>query len=178
MTGQLRYETCNVKRNTTMKKMMTMVALAVWMLTGCISQQQRLERQAATAQAVRQAVETRQLTVEVRFMQTQRYGSHRVGSDFFLRLRGDTLDSYLPFLGRAYTAPLGSPSQGLNFTSAIEHFRRSPLNDGGVRLEMSVRSEEDRFDYRLDVFPNGKAYIHVRPQERDAVSFDGEAVLF
>ncbi|MCR4914390.1 MAG: DUF4251 domain-containing protein, partial [Prevotella sp.] len=110
-------------------------------------------------------------------MQTQRYGNHRVTSDFCLKLRGDTLESYLPFFGQAYSLPYGSPSQGLNFTSPIYGFRQSTTSNGATCMEMDVRSKEDRFYYRVDIYPNGKAYIFVRPQERDFVSFDGELVF-
>ena len=160
-----------------MKKTLMAACAAVLLAGGCATSQQRRESLGQRALAVSQAVDSRQLRIEVQSMQTQRYGSHRVTSDFFLRLRGDTLDSYLPFLGRVYAAPYGSPSQGLNFTSPIENFRRSTGSDGCVRLEMNVHSQEDRFQYRIDVYPNGQTYIHVRSQERDAISFDGEVDL-
>ena len=125
---------------------------------------------------VEQAISTRHLKVMVDHMQTQRYGSHRVTSDFYLALHGDTLESYLPFFGRAYSISYGTPSQGLNFTSPIYRFQQGTTRDGAVSMAMEVRSREDSFYYQLDIYPNGKAYIFVRPQERDVMHFSGELV--
>ncbi len=160
------------------KLLFTGVLAALLMtMVGCSTLEERQERQRVTHQLVEQAISQRRMTIEVDHMQTQRYGNHRVTSDFCLKLRGDTLESYLPFFGQAYSLPYGSPSQGLNFTSPIYGFRQSTTNNGATCMEMDVRSNEDRFYYRVDIYPNGKAYIFVRPQERDFVSFDGELVF-
>ena len=151
--------------------------LAVLLLSSCLSQQQRAEQRQLTAQRVEQAVSSRHLKIEINSMQTLRYGTHPATSDFYLELIGDSLVSYLPFVGRAYGATAyGSPSQGLNFNSSITNFQQTPLKEDGVRMEMEVVSKEDHFFYRIDVYPNGKAYIYVRPQSRDAMNFDGEVV--
>ena len=148
------------------KLLFTGVLAALLMtMVGCSTLEERQERQRVTHQLVEQAISQRRMTIEVDHMQTQRYGNHRVTSDFCLKLRGDTLESYLPFFGQAYSLPYGSPSQGLNFTSPIYGFRQSTTNNGATCY------------YRVDIYPNGKAYIFVRPQERDFVSFDGELVF-
>lgn len=151
--------------------------LATLLLLGCATQGERLARREATAAKVRQAIADRHLTVSIHSMQTQRYGSHSVTSDFYLALQGDTLRSYLPFVGRAYAVSPMSPSQGLNFTAPVQQLAELPLKHGGTRLEMVVQSSEDSYVYRVDVYPNGQAYIYVRGQERDAMSYDGELQL-
>ena len=153
------------------------VLTAVLTLASCATSQQRAERRQQLAHQVERAVSSRQLKIEVTTMSTQRYGSHMVTPDFFVAMRGDTLESYLPFFGRAYALPYGSPSQGLNFTSLIKGYRQSALKHNGMRMELEVASQEDRYRYQIDVYPNGKAYIRVQGQERDAVSFDGELVF-
>ena len=155
-----------------------LVMMMTTLLMGCATTQERAQQRENTARQVAQAISERKLKVEVHSMMTQRYGAHRVTPDFYLLLRGDTLDSYLPFFGRAYGAvPYSTPSQGLNFTSPIEKMRTTELKHDGVRMEMEVSSQEDRYRYQLDIYPNGSAYIYVRAQERDAVSFDGELVF-
>jgi hypothetical protein len=152
------------------------LAALLMTIVGCSTLEERQERQRVTHQLVEQAISQRRMTIEVDHMQTQRYGNHRVTSDFCLKLRGDTLESYLPFFGQAYSLPYGSPSQGLNFTSPIYRFQQGTTRDGAVSMAMEVRSREDSFYYQLDIYPNGKAYIFVRPQERDVMHFSGELV--
>ena len=151
-----------------------LLLFAILMATACATQQQRAEERQQKAQQMTEAIANRQLHIDVSDMSTLRYGSHRVTSDFFLELRGDTLVSYLPFLGQAYqTATYGTPSQGLNFTAPVEKLVETHHKRGMTRLEMLVSSQEDRFLYRLELYPNGQAYIQVRSQHRDPVSFNG-----
>ena len=74
----------------------------IGLLTACATQQQREERQARTKAAVAEMLAKRHWQIDVTQMGTLRYGSRMVTPDFFLQLRGDTLCSYLPFLGQAY----------------------------------------------------------------------------
>ena len=160
------------------KKHLTGLLSAVFLIliAACASSQQLSERQQQTAREIAEAVSSRHIKMGVNYMHTQRYGAHRVTSDFFLSIQGDTLISYLPFLGRAYNPTYNTPSQGLNFTSPISNYRQSRLKHDGMRMEMEVASQEDRFFFRVDVYPNGRASIFVRPRERDAINFDGEVI--
>ena len=49
--------------------------------------------------AVLGAIATKRWHIDISSMNTLRYGSRAVTSDFYLELRGDTLRSYLPYLG-------------------------------------------------------------------------------
>ena len=152
------------------------VALLLSVLAACATKQERAERLAQTRQSIMEALANRQLRIEVRSMNTMRYGSKIVTSDFFLELRGDTLRSYLPYLGVAHQAPMGSPSEGLNFETVMKSYQQSNPKRDLARLEIEAKTKEDFFVYHIDVFYTGKAVISVRSQHRDPISFDGEVV--
>ena len=148
--------------------------LSALLLSACATQQQRAEERSLKAEQMSAAIAQRRLHIDISGMNTLRYGSHRVTPDFYLELRGDTLVSYLPFYGQAYhSATYSTPSQGLNFTAPVEKLIESRHKRGMTRLEMLVNSDEDHYVYRLEVYPNGQAYIQVRGQYRDPISFDG-----
>ncbi len=65
--------------------------------------------------AVLGAIADKHWHIDITSMNTMRYGSKMVSTDFFLELRGDTLRSYLPYLGQVQSAPSLSPTIGLNF---------------------------------------------------------------
>ena len=147
--------------------------LAVLMIVGCATQQERAERRERTRQAVAEAVAMRQLHIDVRSMSTLRYGSRTVSSDFFLELRGDTLRSFLPYLGQAFQAPVGSTSIGLNFESPVLRYSESRPKANKTQLELDVRTQEDSYHYLIDLYDSGEAYIRVRSTNHDPISFDG-----
>ena len=147
--------------------------LALLMIVGCATQQERAEQRDQMRMAIAMAVASRQLRIDTRSMNTLRYGSRIVSSDFFLELRGDTLCSYLPYLGQAYQAPVGSPSIGLNFEARILRYSDYRPKANKTQLELDVRTQEDTYHYLIDLYDSGESYIRVRPLNRDAVSFDG-----
>lgn len=155
----------------------TACLVSVLLLVGCVSTAERTQRREARAAQVAKAVAASRFTVAIRSMQTQRYGSRSVTSDFFLTLRGDTLVSYLPYLGRAYAVPPVSPPQGLNFTAPVERSPWQQLRHGMRRLELKASTDEDTYLYRIDISPDGSVSIGVRGQAHDYISFDGELDL-
>lgn len=150
---------------------------ALLLFVGCATQQERAERRAKIKQAVEEAVTNRQLHIDIRSMNTLRYGARTVMSSFFLELQRDTLRSYLPYLGQAHQAPISSPSIGLNFEAPVLRFTESRPKANLSRIEIDVKSQEDSYHYIIELFDTGDAYIHVNSQHRDPISFDGTIAL-
>ena len=152
------------------------MALLLSVLAACATKQERAERLAQTRIAIMEALANRQMRIEVRSMNTVRYGSKIVTSDFFLELHGDTLRSYLPYLGVAHQAPMASPSEGLNFETVMKSYQQSNPKADLARLEIEAKTKEDFFVYHIEVYYTGKAFISVQSQHRDPISFDGEVI--
>ena len=48
---------------------------------------------------------------------------------------------------------------------------------GNAVIEFIARNPEDRYEYRVKVFPNGSASIDVNMQNRQSISFQGELYI-
>ena len=121
--------------------------------------------------AVLDAIATKRWHIDISSMNTLRYGSRAVTSDFYLELRGDTLRSYLPYLGDAHM-PTMSPSIGLNFEEPVLTYKESKPKKF-TQIDIDVRTREDSYHYVVEIYDNGQAYIRVRSMNRDPISFDG-----
>ena len=120
------------------------------------------------------AIAAKQWRIDIRSMNTMRYGSRMVTPDFYLELRGDTLHSYLPYLGQARVSPTLSPSIGLNFEAPVLNYKVSkPKSNKYTQLDMDVRTKEDTYHYVVELYDSGEAYIRVRSLNRDPIGFDG-----
>ena len=148
------------------------IALAL-LLFSCATQQERAEQRAKMKLAVAEAIASRQLHIDIKSMNSMRYGSRMVTPDFFLELRGDTLRSYLPYLGQVHQAYFPSPSVGLNFQAPVLQFSESRPKANLSRLTLEVKNQEDLYRYILELYDNGEASIRVNSQNRDPISFDG-----
>ena len=123
------------------------------------------------------AIAAKQWRIDIRSMNTMRYGSRMVTPDFYLELRGDKLHSYLPYLGQARVSPSLSPSIGLNFEEPVLRYMESqPKSKKYTQIDIDVKTREDNYHYVVQLYDSGDATIRVRSLNRDAISFDGTLV--
>ena len=124
--------------------------------------------------AVAGSIATKRWHIDITTMNSMRYGSRTVTPDFYLELRGDTLRSYLPYLGRAFQSPTMSPSIGLNFEEPVKQYKESrPKSNKYTQIDIDVKTREDSFHFVIEIFDSGQANIRVRSINRDPISFDG-----
>jgi hypothetical protein len=131
-------------------------------------------RQDEKRREIADAIATKQWHIDINSMNTMRYGSRTVTPDFYLELRGDTLRSYLPYLGQAYVSPTLSPTIGLNFEEPVLRYKESrPKSKKYTQVDIDVRTREDSYHYVIELYDSGEATIRVRSLNRDPISFDG-----
>ena len=163
--------------------MMKRIALALMLLLGVIvtscgtgSGLTKAEREAAVTRQVQEGLDTRHYTIAVDWMKPLGGMSRHVSSDYELKVDGDQLDCYLPYVGEAYRLPYGG-GKGMNFKSKIEDYSINYLTSNRAHIEFTANSGEDIYRFRIDVFNNGKSIIDVIAQDRDAISYDGEMIF-
>ena len=114
--------------------------------------------------SVADAIAERHWRIDINTMNTMRYGSRTVTPDFYLELRGDTLRSYLPYLGQAQVSTTLAPAIGLNFEEVVmRYWLNKPKSKKYVQLYIDARTREDTYHFVIDVYDDGKAFIRVRP---------------
>ena len=162
-------------RKTTFSSLFVLVMV---LLSSCGSTNSltKAEREAAMAQQVQDALDARHYTIAVDWMKPLGGVPRQVNSDYELKVNGEELDCYLPYIGRAYRLPYGG-GKGLNFKAQIQNYSIQQLTSNRSQIEFTVRNDEDVYRFRIDVFDNGKSIIDIMAQDRDAISFDGEMVF-
>ncbi len=144
-------------------------ALMAVMACGTMTAAEQAER----IQAVSKALESKHYTVSIQMMYPSRGGAKSVTSDYSLEVKGDTLVSYLPYIGRAYNVPYGG-GKGLNFTAPIKHYEATKDNKGRTRVVILTDNEEDLITYYLEVWDTGQTTIDVQSREREPINYSGE----
>lgn len=133
----------------------------------------KAEREAQVTRQVQEGLDTRHYTIAVDWMKPLGGMARHVTSNYELKVNGDEVDSYLPYVGEAYRVPYGG-GKGLNFKGKIENYTITYPTSNRSHVEFMVNNGEDVYYFRIDVFNNGKSIIDIIAQERDAISFDGE----
>ena len=94
-------------------------------------------------------------------------------SPYSIEIRNDSVISYLPYYGRAYSIPYGG-GEGLNFKVPISDYKIEWDKKGTAKVRFIARSTEDRFSFNIDIFSNGSSSIFVNMQNRQSISFQGD----
>ena len=152
--------------------------LVAVLLTACAtSGLTKEERRAQIRQHVEECLAARNFKIDVRDMQTLRYGSRNLTSVWNVEVRNDSLISYLPYFGNAYSVtPYGSSNaKGLNFSERILSYQQE-RNQRKERTSITIRveNEEDRYTYLIEIYDNGSSTVSVRSVNRDYISFTGD----
>lgn len=146
------------------------LATALW---GCNSTQMAHDKAQYKSAAVEQAVDNRHYTISVRTMIPSRGPSRELSSGYFIKVKGDTLVSYLPYFGRAYSLPYGG-GDGLNFTAHTSAYSMIKTKRGAHRVVIEAKSDDDTYRYVIDIFDNGSSSLRITAQQREAISYNGE----
>lgn len=163
-------------RKTTFSSLFVLMMMVLLSSCGSTNSLTKAEREAAMAQQVQDALNARHYTIAVDWMKPLGGVPRQVNSDYELKVNGEELDCYLPYIGRAYRLPYGG-GKGLNFKAQIQNYSIQQLTSNRSQIEFTVRNDEDVYRFRIDVFDNGKSIIDIMAQDRDAISFDGELVF-
>ena len=160
------------------KSLFATFALLLVLLTACSTGNQlaKSERQAQVARQVQASLDSRQYTIAVDWMKPLRGMSKRLNYGYELKINGDEMDCYLPYMGEAYRLPYGG-GKGLNFKAPILNYTQTQTAGNCYLIEFDVVNDEDVFHYRIDLFSSGKAIIDIWARDRDSISFQGEMVF-
>ena len=151
--------------------------MALVMLSGCATSEERAARAAEQKKKVTTALMERNYKIAVDRMYMMRGGSKSVSYGYSVEVRNDSLISYLPYFGRAYSVPYGG-GKGLNFAERIGSYKEFQEKNGKWHIEIGLRNEEDTYLYTIEVFDNGKSSIDVQSRQRDRISYSGDMVVF
>ena len=99
-------------------------------------------------------------------------GLRQLTSDYNLTVSGDTVDSYLPYFGRAFVAPIGSEG-GLRFTSKDFDYELRGKKNGRWDVIITINDVTDVRQLLFTISENGHASLQVISNNRQPISFNG-----
>lgn len=96
----------------------------------------------------------------------------QLNAGYDVRVMQDSINTYLPYFGRAYQAGYGTES-GINFTSRKFDYRLREKPKGGWEITIRPADAKDVMEMTYSVSSNGYATLQVISNNRQAISFYG-----
>ncbi|MEO8405819.1 MAG: DUF4251 domain-containing protein [Chitinophagaceae bacterium] len=97
-------------------------------------------------------------------------------SEYDVTIRPDSVISFLPYYGRAYSAPIDPTKGGIQFTSTDFGYESGKGKKGRWQITVKPRDAHDVQQLNLTVFENGSASLNVTDQNRQSITFQGYVV--
>lgn len=94
-------------------------------------------------------------------------------SDYTLTVRGDTVIAFLPYFGRAYTAPLDPTKGGIDFTSTDFDYKAKRRKKGNWEINIKPKDADDVRQLYLSLSASGFGNLQVTSLNRQTISFNG-----
>jgi hypothetical protein len=128
---------------------------------------------AAVQQKITQSIENRDFKIIVNQMIPMSGSARHLTSLYSLKLKQDSVFSYLPYFGRAYSVPYGG-GQGLTFDGVVEEYQQKRNAKGVYQISFKSKTPEDTYSFSVEIYDNGSSQIRVNSHNRQSISFLGE----
>jgi Domain of unknown function (DUF4251) len=135
-----------------------------------------LQAQSKDTAVNRQIIESQNYIFKAQNTSPLRGGTRHLTSDYDLAVKKDSIISWLPYFGRAYSVPL-NPSQGaLEFTSSKFEYKVEKKKKHSWEITINPKDQTEVRELILTVFDNGSAQLRVNSINREAISLNGYVV--
>lgn len=95
------------------------------------------------------------------------------GSQYQLTVAKDSVEAYLPYYGRAYTATMNPDDSGIKFKSKDFKYKATQKKKGSWLITINPKDTKDTQSMTLNVSENGYATLNVNSNNRQSISFNG-----
>jgi hypothetical protein len=141
------------------------------LLSLSVAAQNTNEKQ-SNADRIKQLLESKEYVFRAQAVTPMRGGFRQLTTEYDLRLLGDSLISYLPYFGRAYSAPMNPRETGIQFTSTDFTYE---LDKKKKRWDITLQPKDATGvqQMNLSVASSGRATLQVISTNREPISFNG-----
>ena len=98
--------------------------------------------------------------------------SRNVDGTFRAKIQNDSIDSYLPFFGRAYSADYSSTEGPFTFNLPIENYSKEKLKKEYL-IKFDVKNMNDLVKFMFYISENGFTTLTINSTNRQGISYYG-----
>ena len=95
------------------------------------------------------------------------------GSNYDVRISRDSLIAYLPYYGRAYSAPIGLDEAGYKFTSTKFSLETTMRKKGGWQITINPKDTKDSVRMYFSISVNGYASLTISSNNKQSITYNG-----
>ena len=126
--------------------------------------------------STQQIVESKNYIFKAESANPSRGRTRHLTSEYDLVVTSDTVIAFLPYFGRAYSAPINSSEGGIKFTSTDFEYVLEKKKKRRWEILITPKDAREIQALYLTIFDNNKASLRVNSVNRESISFNGYIV--
>lgn len=135
----------------------------------------RAEKEAKKIEETKALVESKMFVFDARNANPMRGRSMTLTSEYDVRITKDSIYSYLPYFGVAYSASYGGSDSPMIFDKPFETCTLEKTKKG-YTVEVDVKNGNDKLDFSFYISENGTTTLSVSSTNRQAITYYGDIV--
>lgn len=160
-----------------MKNKKTMTAILVvtigLLFSGCGASQSATEK-AQQAQFLSEQIKSFNFEFVATYAYPQNFRPIYLSSPYDVKVSPDTVQAYLPYYGRAFSAPMDPSEGGIKFTSTDFKYEIEKGRKAGNWIIKIITADTNRpFELNFNLWDNGSGSLNVQDRDRQNISFQG-----
>lgn len=132
-----------------------------------------IQAQVKKEPSTQQIVESKNYIFRAESVNPPRGQLRHLTSEYDLVVTSDTVTAYLPYFGRAYSAPIDPSEGGIKFTSSEFDYTVEKKKRRSWQIMIKPKDANDIQIVYLTIFDNNKATLRVNSVNRESISFNG-----
>lgn len=155
-----------------------MKTLSISLLTLCFfylapAQSTKQDKQAAKETEIKNLVDSQSYVFKAQSALPMTGRTRQLTSDYDLKVTKSSIVCYLPYFGRAYSAPIDPSKGGIQFTSKDFDYTVTGRKKGGWDVQIKPKDYRDVQQLSLSISQEGYASLQVTSTNRQMISFNG-----
>ncbi len=143
------------------------------LFVSCGTSQSAIEK-ANKAQLLNEQIQNMNFKFNATYAYPQNYRSIYLSPYYDVKVTTDTVQAYLPYYGRVYSAPMNANEGGIKFVSTdFEYELEQGKKAGNWTLNIRTKDTPRPFTLNFDLWDNGTARLIVQDRDRQNISFQG-----
>lgn len=123
---------------------------------------------------LQQKIRSKDYVFEARTANPMRGGSIQLTYGYDLRVSPDSIVAYLPYFGRAFTAPVNPSEGGIKFSSVNFEYVARSRKKNGWSITIKPKDVQDIQQLNLTISSDGSTVLQVSSTNRQPISFFGQ----
>jgi hypothetical protein len=135
----------------------------------------KAEKEAKKIEETKALVESKMFVFDARTANPMKGRTMSLTTDYDVKITKDSIYSYLPYYGVAYTASYGGTDSPMIFDKPFDTINMEKTKKG-YTIEVDVKNGNDKLDFSFYISENGTTTLSVSSTNRQSITYYGDIV--